>query len=263
MSSAFLKGGIGNTTGNLCYVSSIVQCIRHVLKRYLDDGAKSDIALAILNGDAMRLMRVVKVLDPNEQCDAHEFLCLLLNECSDLRRALSGIEKRLTLCRSCYSKSEPSVVPTNVICLQLCGGGNAVSIQRMLNAHFSAHIVSSYACEACDVTSEAMRTGHLTECPDILGICIVRYTMGRSGPEKNNQPIDFPLIGLVMPHTTTLYNLASVCNHGGSVRGGHYTCDALVNDQWLRFDDSVVTAHPGAIPTSSSEAYLLFFTRQE
>jgi uncharacterized UBP type Zn finger protein len=256
-----MGGGIVNTTGNLCYVSSIIQCIRYLGVRLT--GGDGDIVDAILNGDAVRLMGLVPVEENRfRQCDAHEFLCLLLDRCvyvgaCSIVDAFRGVDRRLTLCRSCGSKTKACVASTSILCLHPKGVDDCV--QRMLNAHFAAHVVSSYACDVCGVRSEALRTGEMTKCPEVLCLCVVRYGMGEI-------VLNVPLVGLRMPHTSVVYNLRCVCNHVGVsgsaiVSGGHYTCDALVGKEWVRFNDSVVRVKRGSSP--SSEGYLYFYTRQE
>jgi ubiquitin carboxyl-terminal hydrolase 10 len=56
-----------------------------------------------------------------------------------------------------------------------------------------------------------------------------------------------------------------VNHHGKGAQGGHYTCDVLHGDQWLRFDDSVVEPIDSGIVSSRQkdrQAYILFYKRQ-
>jgi ubiquitin C-terminal hydrolase len=52
------------------------------------------------------------------------------------------------------------------------------------------------------------------------------------------------------------YELSSVCNHLGSLNGGHYTAQVKINDAWTLVDDDAFA--PSA---NFSNAYCLFYER--
>lgn len=61
----------------------------------------------------------------------------------------------------------------------------------------------------------------------------------------------------------TRYVLFAVCNHFGTIYGGHYTafCRSALTSNWYKYDDTRVTLmkNPGDVITPS--AYLLFYQR--
>ncbi|XP_071476699.1 ubiquitin carboxyl-terminal hydrolase 31-like [Diadema antillarum] len=60
-----------------------------------------------------------------------------------------------------------------------------------------------------------------------------------------------------------VYDLYAVCNHSGSLSGGHYTayCRNSLDGQWYHFDDAKVTLIPEERLVSKA-AYLLFYQRR-
>lgn len=105
--------------------------------------------------------------------------------------------------------------------------------------------------------------------PTILVIDIKRY----NGSNRKNQIlIDFPLTDLNLSKyvigynkETYIYDLYGVCNHGGSVLGGHYTSYVKnSNDKWYHYNDTSVTE---VIQTQvqqiiSSKAYCFFYRKR-
>ena len=90
--------------------------------------------------------------------------------------------------------------------------------------------------------------------PPILIINLKRFGQGK----KNNAVVDIPLSFSISSelggqHT---YELSSVCNHSGSLNGGHYTAQVKINDAWTLVDDDAFA--PSA---NFSNAYCLFYER--
>ena len=105
--------------------------------------------------------------------------------------------------------------------------------------------------------------------PTILVIDIKRYNVSN---RKNQILIDFPLTDLNLSKyvigynkETYIYDLYGVCNHGGSVLGGHYTSYVKnSNDKWYHYNDTSVTE---VIQTQvqqiiSSKAYCFFYRKR-
>jgi ubiquitin C-terminal hydrolase len=82
--------------------------------------------------------------------------------------------------------------------------------------------------------------------PKILVITLKRFS--HDGETKLNDFIEFPLDHLDLSKyvsgyntSTYVYELFGVCNHIGSVMGGHYTAFARnANNEWVHYNDSGV-----------------------
>jgi len=103
--------------------------------------------------------------------------------------------------------------------------------------------------------------------PTILVIDFKRFN---SRLQKNQILVDFPLDDLdlskyVIGYKKTSYNyeLYGVCNHSGSVLGGHYTSYVKnANGKWYNYNDTSVSEV--ALPQSiiSPKAYCLFYRKK-
>lgn len=103
--------------------------------------------------------------------------------------------------------------------------------------------------------------------PKILVIILKRFSP--DGSRKLQIPIDFPLVGLDLSKyvrgykpESYKYDLFGVCNHMGSVNGGHYTAYVKCKEgQWNHYNDTIVEP----VDTSqivSPKAYCLFYRKK-
>ncbi len=99
--------------------------------------------------------------------------------------------------------------------------------------------------------------------PKVLIIDMKRYNYSGT---KNQRLIDFPLDELDMRRYVTgyekdkyIYDCYAVCNHSGSVHGGHYTAYVRnANNNWYHFNDNMVKeVRQSSIV--SQKAYCLFY----
>ena len=103
--------------------------------------------------------------------------------------------------------------------------------------------------------------------PDILVIDLKRFNARN---QKNQILVTFPLNNLdLSPYvvgykkSSYVYDLYGVCNHGGSVMGGHYTSYVKnANGKWYHFNDTSVSELRSADAVVSPKAYCLFYRKK-
>ena len=103
--------------------------------------------------------------------------------------------------------------------------------------------------------------------PKILVIDIKRFN---SSNRKNQIMIDFPLNNLDLSKyvigynkETYIYDLYAVCNHSGSVLGGHYTSFVKnANNKWYHYNDTNVTEVTDERHIVSPKAYCFFYRKR-
>ncbi|KAJ8402467.1 hypothetical protein AAFF_G00365500 [Aldrovandia affinis] len=150
----------------------------------------------------------------------------------------------------------------------------------------------AWRCPHCKQLQQGRIKLSLWTLPDILILHLKRFRQEMDRRVKMQNMVRFPLMGLDMaPHMVKrsqsswslpshwspwrkpyglgrdpqdyLYDLYAVCNHHGTMHGGHYTayCKNSVDGQWYCFDDSEVQ------PIADEEvckqtAYILFYQRR-
>ena len=104
--------------------------------------------------------------------------------------------------------------------------------------------------------------------PNILVIDFKRFN---SKNQKNQILITFPLDNLDLSNyvigynkNTFIYELYGICNHSGSVYGGHYTSYVKnANGKWYHFNDTTVTEIALTESIISQKAYVLFYRKKQ
>ncbi|KAH0629576.1 hypothetical protein JD844_011750 [Phrynosoma platyrhinos] len=144
----------------------------------------------------------------------------------------------------------------------------------------------AWRCPHCQVLQQGMVKLSLWTLPDILIIHLKRFRQVGEQRHKLSTLVRFPLRGLDMaPHVAKrsrgskwgawkhptpedsqcnfLYDLYAVCNHHGSMQGGHYTayCRNALDGNWYNYDDSTVEAILED-EVSTRGAYILFYQRR-
>ena len=104
--------------------------------------------------------------------------------------------------------------------------------------------------------------------PNILVIDFKRFN---SRNQKNQIFINFPLDNLDLSEyvigykkKSYVYELYGICNHSGSVYGGHYTSYVKnANGKWYHFNDTIVTEVSLVEAIVSAKAYVLFYRKKQ
>jgi len=104
--------------------------------------------------------------------------------------------------------------------------------------------------------------------PNILVITLNRFSI--DGLRRINKHVDFPIDNLDLTNyvhgynkESFVYDLYGVCNHMGSLQGGHYT--AFVRNyanQWIHYDDETNQKVKDLSTLVSPSAYCLFYRKK-
>ncbi|XP_048466895.1 ubiquitin carboxyl-terminal hydrolase 43a isoform X1 [Rhincodon typus] len=151
----------------------------------------------------------------------------------------------------------------------------------------------AWRCPHCKNLQQGMVKLNLWTLPDILIIHLKRFRQMGERRTKLSTLVKFPQSGLDMtPHVAKrtqntknflshwspwrrprfpsgsnqenyLYDLYAVCNHHGSMQGGHYTayCRNSVDGQWYDYDDSNAELIPEE-EVCTRGAYILFYQKR-
>jgi ubiquitin C-terminal hydrolase len=134
-----------------------------------------------------------------------------------------------------------------------------------LMLHIPNNATTLYDCldaftEQENIEDKMLKKTMLYRLPKILVIQLSRFT---NNLRKINKFIDYPKTLNMSKYTSSSnvekrYSLYAVCNHYGSMGGGHYTASASVNGKWYNFNDSMVSPISEVV---SAAGYILFYRR--
>ncbi|XP_034715927.1 ubiquitin carboxyl-terminal hydrolase 31-like isoform X2 [Etheostoma cragini] len=150
----------------------------------------------------------------------------------------------------------------------------------------------AWRCPHCKQLQQGSIKLSLWTLPDILILHLKRFRQDGDRRMKMQNMVKFPLTGMDMaPHMVKrsqsswslpshwspwrrpygmgrdpedyLYDLYAVCNHHGTMQGGHYTahCKNSIDGQWYCFDDSDVQPIPED-EVCKQTGYILFYQRR-
>jgi ubiquitin carboxyl-terminal hydrolase 4/11/15 len=157
-------------------------------------------------------------------------------------------------------------------------GSSARSLADCLELNRQRETLSEddlWICEQCGEIVSPDKKVDIWSVPEVLVIHLKRFNSVGFRVQKLDDYIDYPdridlkdYIAGPQGTTEQIYRLYAVSNHYGSVGGGHYTANAIVQDPlgqpdltapWYSFNDS--SASPSHRDCHSSAGYLLFYER--
>jgi ubiquitin C-terminal hydrolase len=169
-------------------------------------------------------------------------------------------------CKSC-SYSSITFEPFSILSLPVPETAN--TIYDCIDNFADGEILddkNKWKCDQCKNLSNANKKLRLWETPNILIISFKRFNYSS---KKIDKLINFPLLDLNLGKWTegydkdmSMYDLYAVCNHVGSINGGHYFsfCKNL-NNKWYMYDDQRVSEinESNIVSTAS---YILFYKKK-
>ncbi|KAI5712666.1 ubiquitin carboxyl-terminal hydrolase 15-like [Diaphorina citri] len=129
----------------------------------------------------------------------------------------------------------------------------------------------AWYCPRCKKFQQATKKFDLWSVPKVLIIHLKRFHYSRYRRDKIETLVEFPVHDLdiskiVINKSEQLkkYDLVGVCNHYGTLGGGHYTAYAKndIDKNWYLFDDSSVRKATESEVVSSC-AYVLMYIQQD
>jgi ubiquitin C-terminal hydrolase len=139
-----------------------------------------------------------------------------------------------------------------------------------LDLYTEGELIENYFNEKTNMKENIKKSIDFWSFPSVLVIDIKRYS---SVNRKNQVLIDFPLENLNLSKyvigynkDSYVYDLYGICNHSGSVMGGHYTAFIKnANGNWYHFNDTSVTQISKEMENKliSPKAYCFFYRKRK
>ena len=127
------------------------------------------------------------------------------------------------------------------------------TVNELINKFTSVeNLMDLIQCDACKQKQKSHKKLDIQTYPTILVVHFKRF----HGMIKNNVPV---IISKTIEFGDIQYELFAICNHSGSIRGGHYTAACMKRDKtWVMCNDNYVS-DINILPTESAKPYLMFF----
>ena len=119
---------------------------------------------------------------------------------------------------------------------------------------------------------ECRKTTGFWALPHVLVFCLVRANTSHTNLSKNQTKIQFPDVLDMTKHVVSplrpqdprsRYRMYGMCNHHGTIRGGHYTATVCTKTgEWWDINDTMPRSIGGVAPQSQA-AYCVMYVRDE
>jgi ubiquitin carboxyl-terminal hydrolase 2/21 len=160
--------------------------------------------------------------------------------------------------------------PYFIINLPIPPNMNQPSLLDCFDLYVEPEIMDGDNCVLNELTGQkeaAKKALSFWSFPTVLVIDIKRFN---SSNRKKQNLVDFPIDNLNLSKyvigynkESYVYDLYGVCNHSGSVLGGHYTSFVKnANGKWYHYDDTNITEVTNAQQIVTPKAYCFFYRKR-
>eukprot|EP00051_Salpingoeca_urceolata_P016784 m.225035 g.225035 ORF g.225035 m.225035 type:complete len:672 (+) comp18780_c3_seq5:116-2131(+) len=187
-----------------------------------------------------------------------------------------GQYKSTISCRTCGYQSM-TFEPFTFLSLPLPKTASRVTLTKCIREFLDPermHGQDTWRCPRCKCHREATKQLYIWKLPPILLVHLKRFSFNGPFRDKLNTEVDFSNTLHMGEHVSGPrrpmmedYQLYGVCNHYGTLTGGHYTafCRNVYTQRWYSFDDAVVKLKSARATMEQTRAdrqsgYLLFYT---
>lgn len=196
------------------------------------------------------------------------------NEYSEIWKMFYGIH--ISQLENALTGKKISITPEPffIINLPIPSDNKSPTLLDCFDLYVEGELMDGDNCILLEESNEkvpAKKSIKFWSCPDILVIDIKRFNSSKINQIKKNQVmVDFPLENLDLSKyvigydkSSYVYDLYGVCNHSGSLLGGHYTSFVKnANDKWYHYNDTNVTEVKIEEQIKTPKAYCFFYRKR-
>lgn len=242
--------------GNTCYVNSVVQILRYtrpVVKPLVysvptkdgeeDEALKSFLDLLYQGSDPKKFLLTLNSFgfNPIMQHDAHEFFITMVDKLYEAVKFKNPFEGKYITTLTCKN-GHTSSRKENFVCLSI-NGGIEDGIMNLIEPE-----EVECKCEKCDEQS-------MTKKVDIETNDAICFHFKRFNYDMRKLNYSVPIL-----QKWNNYELVGVCNHLGSMYGGHYTATVKTDNGWIVANDECIHKID-SLPRKSKLPYLMVYVR--
>lgn len=243
--------------GNTCFVNSVVQLLRYakpMVKQLVttvpkkngqkDKALNSFLELLYQGSTPKEFVHHLKDFgfDPIYQHDAHEFMITMLDKLYEALDEVNPFEGHYESVLSCKN-GHTSTNKEKFICISINGDLEEGIVQLQEPETVECK------CDHCDETTMTKQV-HIHP-GKLVCVHLKRFTLDK----KLNYKVS-------ILKKWNGYKLIGMCNHYGSIHGGHYTSTVNTGQGWMHMNDEFVKKIDG-LPKISRLPYIMVYELEE